>query len=503
MFLNQILRIFETKPNNNCFFIKGRAHTYSELEKAVKSICTQLDSFHLDTNENVAINCADDFYTYASLLAVWFSGKAYVPLGVDNPLERNLRILHEANCKVIIAITELDSSAYGLFSIISPKVQEVNEGDVQELHVPLLADTDTAYILFTSGSTGLPKGVPISFANLESFVVSFSRSPFSVLESDRCLQMFELTFDVSISSFLSALLVGACVYTVPNEGLKYINVLKLLQEHKLTAIQIVPSIIRLAKPFLARMYFPDLRICILTGEATSYDLLSEFKRVSPGANFYNYYGPTEATIYCSYYDATQTDLKTYNGMLAIGAPLYNVKMMIVDAENNEVLNNEKGELLIGGSQLTGGYLNNETKNEHAFLVKRVNDIDYIFYKSGDLCYRDQSGTIFYCGRLDNQVKVQGFRVELNEIEMVIMIEMKINNVVIPIENKFGAIELFIALESTAKEVKMLAAEILVKKLPTYMVPRDIFVFDNFPLGSSGKIDRPKIKETILNELRAR
>jgi len=480
----------------NAFCIKDKTYTYADLHEAIAKITYQIGlAENQITNKRIAILATDDFETYASLFAIWFCGYAYVPLGLHNPVERNLTIMREAGISTLISKFDLNDSAYDNIHIIKPDLSANNK---HEIAVPKIVESDLAYILFTSGSTGLPKGVPISHKNLAAFIKAFDSSPFQIDESDKCLQMFELTFDVSISSYLIPILKGACVYTVPNTVVKNVYVLKLLKQYGLTSIQIVPSIIKLSLPLLSKVNFPEVKNCILTGEATNIDLLPVWQQSIPNAAIYNFYGPTEATIYCSYYKYDPTKQKSYNGMLAIGEPMKGMELVVVNEKDQPVGKNEKGEMLISGDQLTEGYLNNAGKNKLSFIKCEHISPGKIFYRSGDLCFFDDDGVLIYCGRLDNQVKIQGFRVELGEIEMLVRTEFTINNVVTTRSTKGDAIELVLVLENVDDSMFPGIVNYLQKKLPEYMIPAQVVSIEVFPLTSSGKTDRTIIK-SLINE----
>lgn len=486
---------FIYKKNLPSFCINNQFYTYEELGNSVAQIIEILKANpNSIQSKRVAVLCTDHISTYASLIAAWFCGFAYVPLGLQNPGERNINILEDAGVNFILSTRQLDSVLYSKYkiadtSLISPRqscIPQVTEIDKEDL----------AYILFTSGSTGKPKGVPISFGNVEAFLQSFKNSPIVIKKGDKCLQMFELTFDVSISSFLPALLAGATVFTIADEGIRYISVLKIIQEQCLNVIQIVPSVIRLAMPLLNRILLHEVSHCILTGEATTVDLMHKWKTVVPNAKLFNYYGPTECTIYCSYYEIEIDKIKQYNGMLAIGRPFDNAEMIIIDANLTEVSDGEKGELIFSSPQLTVGYLNDEKKNEDIFIDKSKDNKIQRYYRSGDMCYKDSDGDIFYCGRFDNQIKIQGFRVELNEIEFAVRRAFEINCVAIPVLNKVDAIEIFLVLESKTNQKNTLIVEELKKNLPSYMIPAEVLSMETLPLSSSGKTDRVKVKQFI-------
>ena len=499
MILDRLHYSFENRGLSNCFCIQDTFYTYRDLSNKVASIMAQIRSQpKMNGSKRIAVYCTDSFSTYASLFAIWFLDKAYVPLGLHNPVERNLSILNEAKIDCIISTEKLEDIRYAQFEVVNP---ELAISICDKIHKTSVNQEDLAYILFTSGSTGLPKGVPISFRNLSSFVEALKSSSFTIDESDRCLQMFELTFDVSISSFLLPMISGACVYTVPTDGIRYVHVLKLIEKYNLTSIQIVPSIIRLATPILSRIIFPSVKNCILTGEATSVDLLSIWTKSVPNSAIFNFYGPTEATVYCSEYIIDSKEIKSYNNMLAIGRPLAGISFLIVDDSFNNVQYGEKGELLIAGNQVTKGYLNNYEKNISSFKELTIDGLKQKFYRSGDLCFQDEGGDYYYCGRLDNQVKIQGFRVELSEIEMSVRFGLNLNCIAVVESSNDGSLLLILVIEAENEIDQTRIRDHMKKNLPSYMVPSKIAKVNSFPLTSSGKTDRQAIKKIINGEFK--
>jgi D-alanine--poly(phosphoribitol) ligase subunit 1 len=496
--LNQIRNSLVANRERAAFCFKDQYYSYQELSDKIVSIRELLANVAPDhgAGRNIGVVTHNDLETYSALLACWFSGFAYVPINPALPRDRNRIIIREAGIKYIlnscdryndIADKEADTE-------IVP-IKNGNPVNSKELVIPAIDENRNAYIIFTSGSTGVPKGVPITHANLAAFTDNFFSTDFNIEASDKCLQMFELTFDVSVSSFLLPLLRGACVFPVGDEGIRYMQVLKFIQQYQLTSIQIVPSVIRLAGPLLKRLKFPWVRNCILTGEATYTDLVPEWKTCLPNARIYDFYGPTEATIYCSFYKCDTTELKNYNGMLSIGGAMGNTELLVLDGQGLEVPAGVKGELYIGSKQLSSGYLNNPSQTSGAFVTIPNKD-GSIFYKSGDMVYKDAAGDIFYCGRFDNQVKIQGFRVELGEIEFLVRSKFKLNNIVVVLQGKNNESELMLILESDKPPDNHSMLNYLREQLPQYMVPSQISCLKEFPLTGSGKTDRKKVKEFI-------
>ena len=178
-----------------------------------------------------------------------------------------------------------------------------------------------------------------------------------------------------------------------------------------------PSMLRYLKPYFGEIDLPVLKYCILTGEASPVDLVHQWQKCVPNAQLFNFYGPTETTIYCTYYKIDRGgEIKTLYGMLSIGKPMKNVKAIVADEKHNILPKGEKGELCICGEQVSPGYWNSPEKNAQAFFEKEWNGLTERFYHTGDLCYIDNEDDLMLYGRLDSQAKIQGYRVELGEIE---------------------------------------------------------------------------------------
>lgn len=355
-------------------------------------------------------------------------------------------------------------------------------------------EKENAYIIFTSGSTGEPKGVPISRKNLNAFYRAYGQLGWDLNEQDRMLQMFELTFDVSVVSLLYPLTLGACIYTVSPEGVKYINVIDILEKYRLTFAAVAPSLLQLLLPYFPEIQLPELKHLVVTAEASDIELLSAFRKCAPNARFMNLYGPTEGTIYCTAYPIPATACKHHHGMAAIGKPFDGIDTLIMDEEGKPLPAGETGELWINGDQIMAGYWNAPDKSKECLV--QVPD-GKIYYRTGDLCRKDADGDIIYCGRKDSQIKLQGFRIELSEIEHVAksFFQGKCRVVVLP---KYGAnhqCELHLVIEHSDADTARLK-EYMHSKLPFYMIPKQIHQLPSFPLNNSSKTDRKKIQELI-------
>lgn len=492
-FHNLILNQLTTQLSslNNAFFIEGTYYSYSYFSQRISAIRTQIKK--CDSTEQIfGLAIHDDLDTYASIFALWMEGKAYVPLHPNQPIERNLNIISQVNL-----LNVLDSAENSIFSVYNINVLKTSSFayiyDFLDDWVKA-SDDDLAYILFTSGSTGVPKGVQISRKNIASFLDSFWQTGIVITSEDRCLQVFDLTFDVSVQSYLVALTRGACVYTVPYGQVKYIYAASLIQEQKITFGAMAPSMLTYLRPYFDEFDASSMKACILTAEACPIDLMEAWFGCAQNTEIYDFYGPTEATIYCTYYKLTRGGKNlSLNGIISIGKPLANVRVIIIREDGALVEGQEKGELCVAGDQVTPGYWNNKEKNESSFFEKD----GLRYYHTGDLCYWDESGNIMYSGRIDQQAKIQGFRVELSEIEhharQYYSNERRV--IAIAFQNAQNLTEIALFVESQQEQTDGLLSY-LRTKMPHYMIPTKILFEQTFPLNKSEKIDRNALKEKL-------
>lgn len=487
--INQLSTALNKFSNCNAFFIAGHTYTYNDLAAKVSQIRKAIEINIAADEMSIGLVAQDDLDTYAAIIAIWLEGKAYVPLNPEMPRERNENIINQAGLKTII-----DSSEIALFQDF--KLIRTSNLPITEINVIPKSTTENglAYILFTSGTTGQPKGVPITRANLAGFANAFDLMGLNITQTDRCLQMFELTFDLSVMSYLIPLLKGACVYTIPKDAIKYSYIYELMEEQQITVALMVPSILQYLRPYFKDINLPQMKYSLFCGEALALDITEQWSTCIPNAQIFNVYGPTEDTIFCTFfcYNRKQTT-KSFNGLISIGRPMEGTLTIVIDDNNSLLPKNTVGQLCLGGIQLTPGYWNNPEKNKEAFFYMEYNGKAERFYKTGDLCKIDDEGDILYLGRSDFQVKIQGFRVELSEIEFHVKEFLKdMNAVAIAFEDQLGNTEIGLVIESDKFNTSTLK-DYMKTKMPVYMLPKTIQFEHSFPLNVNGKTDRNKLK----------
>lgn len=476
--------------DKNALYIKGFYYSYLDLAAAISKIRSIIQQKGYGLEKIIGLIANEDIDTYAAIIALWMEGKAYVPISPTVPMDRNIQVISQAGLKTIIDSEGIAS--FGECTIIKTSTLPAAE---MNLHPKKVSNQELVYLLFTSGTTGIPKGVPITRANLAAFVEAFEALNIEVSEADRCLQMFELTFDLSVMSYLIPFLKGACIYPVPRDRIKYECIYEIMDVQKITIALMVPSILHYLRPYFDEIDFPQMRYSLFCGEALSLDITKEWSKCLPNAVIMNVYGPTEDTIFCTHYiyDRNSTN-KSYNGILSIGKAMKDTQTIIIDEDKRILQAGEAGELCLSGVQLTSGYWNDDEKNAVSFFCTESNGVPTKFYKTGDRCHIDKTGDIFYSGRLDFQIKIQGFRVELAEIEFQSKVFLdKLNVIAIAFENRIGNTEIGLVIEADDFEIGMLTQH-LMEKLPAYMIPKQIIFEKSFPLNVNGKTDRKELKK---------
>ncbi|ASK31536.1 peptide synthase [Chryseobacterium sp. T16E-39] len=476
-FIENLYQSFLQNSTKTCFSIEDKNYTYKEILDLSNDIRHQLQDIN---SQNIGIYLTDDAYMYASILAVWFNGKTYVPIHPDFPLSKNMNVIQQAEIEFILTSVDIKEN-FGINCIDTKNVYDI------DLIPPIDSSIKTnAYILFTSGSTGNPKGVPIQFSNLYYFAEAFHSTFGKLNPEDTVLQMFELTFDLSVMSYLIPWLNGSGVVGLHKKETKFLQILDLLEANKVTVALMVPSILNLIIPYLdPEIKNESLRLNLFCGEALLTKQIEGWKNFIPNADIYNVYGPTENTIFCTHYKV-EKPVKEKNGIISIGKSMTNSMMSFSDPETNE------GELLLSGKLLANSYWKNEEKTKEAFIQKDQE----VFYRTGDWCMKDADGDYFYLSRIDFQAKINGFRVELAEIEYFSnqKLENAISTALIHKDKNSNDILVLFVNDINADENIIISH--LKDNLPEYCIPSKIIKLEKFPVNTSGKIDRNELKKTL-------
>jgi amino acid adenylation domain-containing protein len=455
---------------------------------------------------------------FAGTLAALYSSKAYVPLNPKFPAQRNLEMIQHSGLKTIIVGEECLDALLDLLPRLNKETKLVFSADVkipkeiallgfdvvqnpamaeQKKIVPESQSENLAYLLYTSGSTGRPKAVPVSNKNVCSYLDHLC-SNYQFLETDRFSQTFDLTFDLSVHDMFVCWQIGACL-VVPKEDSPFAWA-KYVKEKKISVWFSVPSAGLMMEKLrlLKKEGFPSLRFSFFCGEALLCSTAEKWQEAAPNSKLVNLYGPSEATIAITEYPwkREQNNLQE-NGIVCIGKAFPEQKCLILDENKKTCKTNQVGELYLGGTQIIDCYFKDEENTAKSFILHDKNK----WYKTGDLAKQDENGNIFFLGRLDNEVKISGYRVNLFEVENTIQKIFKKEKVLVLFyqKNKTQAGKLVLFMTNIDGSFKN-QIEILghcKKSLPWYMVPESIIFVVDFEYNANRKIDRKKLIEKYL------
>lgn len=513
------LRSADRFAGRKALLVNNEAFTYDALRAEAGRIASAIADWEPEPYLLAAVFAYRSLTAYSAVLGTLASGKGYVPLNPKFPLERTRKMLLLSGCRVLVvgreAIHRLPELLKGIdrnLTVILSDVQDV--GDLPSLcpkhrfvtpaksapstfPQPDVSPESPAYLLFTSGSTGEPKGVPITHANVCSYI-RYTCDRYEVTENDRFSQEFDQTFDLSVHDMFVCWERGACLFCVPERSL--MTPAKFIRDNALTMWFSVPSVIgtMIKLRLLQAGCFPSLRFSLFCGEPLPAIYAQAWQEAAPDSILENLYGPTEATIAISNYrwDNARSPQQCVNGIVPIGWVFDGQNACVVDQDRQPVATGESGELCLAGSQVTTGYWNNPKKTAEQFV--HLGDQDAHWYGTGDLAKQDASGCLFYLGRSDHQVKIRGYRVELQEIEEVVRRASGTAQVVSvpwPVRNGSadGVIVFVSGLESLDQSRVLTHCR---GHLPEYMVPKKIYLLGEMPLNGNGKIDRDRLLQTL-------
>ncbi len=316
--------------------IGGRAHTYHQLGSQVAGIWEQLADLPVEETR-VGVMAYDHLATYGAVFATMLTGRAYVPLNPAHPPSRNRNILKQAELRTVCSAVGDATSCAEAIGSDSATVIPVSSCKSDRAVTPTDVSMDSsAYLLFTSGSSGEPKGVPITFGNVDAFLRAFFASSGGMTQEDRALQMFDLTFDFSVVAFMAPLVRGACVYTIPPNVIKFMSIASLLEEEQLTQLPLVPSVLSHLRPYFPRCTSQRCSTRFSAAKLFTQTCWRSGRRWSRIPRLTNYYGPTEATVFAMYYrwdPATNVHPLHHNGIVSIGEAMEGMQALVVDEDD--------------------------------------------------------------------------------------------------------------------------------------------------------------------------
>jgi amino acid adenylation domain-containing protein len=517
------LRSSEKFADRPALFTDSKFLKYSELRETASRLAATIQA-HLDPSQTplTAVFAYRSSTAFIGVLGSLLAGNGYVPLNRTFPVERTQVMLERSGCRSIIVdegslhqLNELLQGAYSSLLVLTPDALDFNAykqqwpdhtflsghelKSAQTWREPVFEADSIAYLLFTSGSTGIPKGVAVAQRNVNAFL-DYMVERYEITESDRLSQMFDMTFDLSVFDMFVAWERGACVFCPSQKTL--IKPGKFIKDMELTVWFSVPSTAVFMKQLgmLKPGQYPSLRLSLFCGEPLPVSSATAWLEAAPNSTLENLYGPTELTIACTLYrwNPARSPAESELGIVPIGYPYPNMGVLVVDDNLLEVSPGQEGELLMNGTQMSLGYWKDPQKTAAAFLVPPGKS--EIYYRTGDRVRRPLGrAPLTHLGRIDSQVKIFGHRVELGEVESKVRDACGFDAVVAvgwpKTDSGFGGVEVFI--EGQESALDKLRSEVA-KDLPEYMVPRRFHFMDRLPRNANTKYDR-KAMQKLLEE----
>ncbi len=467
---------------------------YTELLTNSKKVASGLLN-EIPTKKPVPILMEKGINTLFAFFGAIYAGDFYVLLNPDLPINRLKDIFNTLESDIIVTDNEHLSIASQICSKKILNIEELLITNIEEEKLNKIRnqalDVDPLYVNFTSGSTGKPKGVVISHKTVIDFIDTFTKK-FNISENDIVGNQAPFDFDVSVKDIYSVISTGATLAIIPKKLFsKPAELMDYICDNKITTLIWAVSALCLITTFHCLDYKTpkDINKVLFSGEVMPIKHLKQWISHLPNAIFVNLYGPTEITCNCTYYIVDNN--REYTNKIPIGKPFENEGVFLLDDKNNEINTaNETGEICVKGNTLALGYYGDTKLTNTKFVQNPLNDkyMDMI-YKTGDLAYYDEEGNLVFSGRKDFQIKHQGHRIELEEIQIAMETIDKIKRACILYNEEKNKIYGYYIGNIDKKEIH----EKLLSILPVFMIPNVLIQVENFPLTKNGKIDRKALE----------
>lgn len=482
-----VIELFEEQvnktPDHLAIILENDTITYRQMNQRANQLAHTLRMHGVKQNDFVAIMATRKIETIIAIYAVLKAGGAYLPIDPDYPKERIEYMLNDAAPKVLLL--EDVGTIYHTSAVYLNILDENSYCCDTKNPLRINKAEDLAYLIYTSGTSGKPKGTMIEHRNLHNMIVGHTNI-YDLTENDIVLQAANMIFDVSVWDIFNFLVIGATICLVPYDILRNPSQLaKYCEVHKVTITSMTPSLINELDPG----QFPFMRAIISAGEAANVNVL---KKWTSHCRVFNSYGPTETTVYASSYEYDGRDLKS----MPIGKPSANLQFLVLNDNRMVCGIGIPGELCIAGDSLARGYLNNAELTAQKFVKNPLGSGR--LYRTGDTVRWLFDGNIEYLGRLDEQIKIRGYRVELKEIDQVIRTLDHVRDVaVITKEDSTGDTRIYAYVVADEKLVIDDLKDVLRNTLPEYMVPSYWMQIECIPLTKNGKLDRKVLPQITM------
>ncbi len=482
-------RLSGLKPDMPAIKTKDSVISYEALLASVNNLSINFKNRGIVKGAKVGLYTGATSNYIISLLSLWKLGAVAVPISKTAPVNRLISCLKQSKASHVISEVELSLEIENTEIIDLEDVLKPVESDLAIDDAVVQSKDDLAYILFTSGSTGEPKGCMLTHGNLSNYLTWASDYYIDERVQNASFPFFtSIGFDFTFTSILLPLINGGCVWVQNLEETIDEQLIRIAANDELSLVKLTPSHIRILKSLELKEFKPTK--VIVGGEALDSYLIAYMEQLNPDIQLFNEYGPTEATVGCVVAPVT-----TDHEKVPIGSPIYNTYIDILDKTGEIVSDYTIGELIISGASLASGYINN---NKNTAFKEVDTTIKKRQYHTGDLGYRDHIGELYFLGRKDDQVKIRGNRIEPSEIKIIAESYDDVQQVAVDIEVAKEKISLFITALNKIDEEKM---QVWLKNyLMPYALPNRIVQINNMPLNENGKVDITALRKQADNEL---
>jgi len=501
--LDYLKKTVKTFPERYAVIDGSYKISFEELNIKAKSLAMELSQWNC-VNKPIAVFLPKSIESVISDIAITYSSNIYMNLDIKTPSSRIGNILDLVKPEVIITNKNLYNSIREINAKIPLIIIDefnftiIDNSDILDKRLQNLIDTDPFCIINTSGSTGTPKGVVLNHKSFIDFT-EWAIDTLKITDTEIIGSLSPLVFDIYSFELCMLMSKGSTIVLLPDSLAPFpAKILNLLQEHKVTFLFWVPTImVNIANmDLLNKISLPDLKTVWFAGEVFPTKQFNYWKKCLPSVKFVNLYGPIEITLDCTYF-IVDREIKD-NEPIPIGFPCRNTDVLILNDKNEIAIIGEDGELCVRGTSLAMGYYNNPEKTAAVFVQNPLNNsYPEIIYRTGDIVFKNNSGEIIFKGRKDSLIKHMGYRIELGEIEHVIINTLKLveNGCIVYNRNK-KEITLFYESQNNISIAEMKKA--IGEVFPKYMVPTVFNLMDTLPRNTNGKIDRLQLNNLVNN-----
>lgn len=495
--LHQLLKAQAARtPERTAVIFEDVTLSYKELNVRANQLARRLRERGIGAEDRVGLLFPRSAEMVIAVYAVLKAGGVYLPIDPEYPVDRIGYLLEDSGAKLLLTVTDQLEKVPAEIEAIDLKQQDLYEGEGTDLE-PLTTPSSLAYILYTSGSMGKPKGVMIEHKSIVNYLYAM-KEQYPWTEDDTFLLKTPYTFDVSVIELYGWTLTGARLVVLEEGGHRNPKaILRAVNEYGVRLLNFVPSMFKMFLNTLSDDVRPldEIKYLLLAGEALPKELVEQFYSMGSTAELHNLYGPTEATVITTTFPLLD---RNNHHSVPIGKPIENVRVYILDPQGRPTPIGVVGELHIAGAGLARGYLNSEELTNEKFCHSPFLDGERL-YRTGDLVRWLPDGQVEFLGRIDHQVKIRGFRIELGEIESFLLKHPAVaETVVVDRHDALGNKQLiayYIAKQNL--EVAELKSH-LARFLPSFMVPSLFQQLDVMPLTASGKIDRNNLPDVQVS-----